>query len=58
MKKIDHLLLVARMQVFKVYAYIVLLLGCILMNLVGVLGASLKVRRFVCWIWSCLYRLG
>lgn len=40
MKKIVHLLLVARMQVFKVYAYIVLLLCCILMNLVGVLGAS------------------
>lgn len=58
MKKIVHLLLVARMQVFKVYAYIVLLLCCILMNLVGVLGASLKVRLFVCWIWSCLYRLG
>lgn len=28
------------------------------MNTVGVLGASLKVRLFVCWIWSCLYRLG
>ncbi|OEZ33649.1 acetyltransferase [Francisella endosymbiont of Amblyomma maculatum] len=58
MKKIVHLLLVARMQVFKIYAYIVLLICCILMNIVGVLGASLKVRLFVCWIWSCLYRLG
>jgi 1-acyl-sn-glycerol-3-phosphate acyltransferase len=58
MKKIIHLLLLARMQVFKVYAYIVLLFCCILMNIVGVLGASLKVRLFVCWIWSCLYRLG
>ncbi|MEY8702641.1 lysophospholipid acyltransferase family protein [Francisella philomiragia] len=58
MKKILHLLLLARMQVFKVYGYIVLLFSCLLMNTVGVLGASLKVRLFVCWIWSCLYRLG
>ncbi|WP_432773178.1 lysophospholipid acyltransferase family protein [Francisella salimarina] len=58
MKKIIHLLLLARMQVFKVYGYIVLLFSCLLMNTVGVLGASLKVRLFVCWIWSCLYRLG
>lgn len=58
MKKMLHLLLVARMQVFKVYAYIILLLCCILMNTVGVLGASLQVRLFVCWLWSCLYRLG
>ena len=58
MNKLFHLLLVARMQVFKGYAYIVLLLCCILMNIVGVLGASLKVKLFVCWIWSCLYRLG
>ncbi|APC92458.1 MULTISPECIES: lysophospholipid acyltransferase family protein [Francisella] len=58
MKKILQLLLIARMQIFKIYAYIVLLLCCILMNIVGVLGASLKVRLFVCWIWSCLYRLG
>ncbi|AFJ44144.1 lysophospholipid acyltransferase family protein [Francisella orientalis] len=58
MKKFLHLLLLARMQVFKVYGYIVLLFSCLLMNTVGVLGASLKVRLFVCWIWSCLYRLG
>ncbi|MEY8716035.1 lysophospholipid acyltransferase family protein [Francisella philomiragia] len=58
MKKILHLLLLARMQVFKVYGYIVLLFSCLLMNTVGVLGAPLKVRLFVCWIWSCLYRLG
>lgn len=58
MKKILHLLLLARMQIFKVYGYIVLLFSCLLMNTVGVLGASLKVRLFVCWIWSCLYRLG
>ncbi|AJI55301.1 acyltransferase family protein [Francisella philomiragia] len=58
MKKTIHLLLLARMQVFKVYGYIVLLFSCLLMNTVGVLGASLKVRLFVCWIWSCLYRLG
>jgi len=58
MKKIIHLLLLARMQIFKLYGYIVLLFSCLLMNTVGVLGASLKVRLFVCWIWSCLYRLG
>lgn len=58
MKKILHLLLLARMQVFTVYGYMVLLFSCLLMNTVGVLGASLKVRLFVCWIWSCLYRLG
>ncbi|WP_150463327.1 lysophospholipid acyltransferase family protein [Francisella sp. XLW-1] len=58
MKKIIHLLLLTRMEVFKVYGYIVLLFSCLLMNTVGVLGASLKVRLFVCWIWSCLYRLG
>jgi 1-acyl-sn-glycerol-3-phosphate acyltransferase len=58
MKKILNFLLLARMKVFTIYAYIALMLCCILMNVVGVLGASLKVRLFVCWIWSCLYRLG
>ncbi|ASG67019.1 1-acyl-sn-glycerol-3-phosphate acyltransferase [Francisella halioticida] len=58
MKKFIHLLLVARMHVFKVYANVVLAFCCILMNIVGVLGASLRVRLFVCWLWSCLYRLG
>ncbi|QIV96774.1 1-acyl-sn-glycerol-3-phosphate acyltransferase [Allofrancisella inopinata] len=58
MKKILYPLLVMRMQIFKVYAYIVLMFCCILMNTVGVLGFSLKVRLFVCWLWSCLYRLG
>jgi 1-acyl-sn-glycerol-3-phosphate acyltransferase len=58
MSKVIHFLLLARMKVFTLYAYITLLLCCILMNIVGVLGASLRVRLFVCWLWSCLYRLG
>lgn len=58
MSKVIHFLLLARMKVFTLYAYITLLLCCILMNIVGVLGVSLRVRLFVCWLWSCLYRLG
>ena len=57
-KKILRILLFARMHIFKYYAYIILAVCCILMNIVGVLGASLRVRLFLCWLWSCLYRLG
>lgn len=58
MRKIIHLLLLARMRIFSAYAYATLLFCCLLMNIVGVLGVSLRVRLFVCWLWSCLYRLG
>ena len=58
MSKIIYFLLLARVKIFTLYAYITLTLCCILMNIVGVLGAPLRVRLFVCWLWSCLYRLG
>jgi 1-acyl-sn-glycerol-3-phosphate acyltransferase len=58
MSKVIHFLLLARMKVFTGYAYITLLLCCILINLASVLGASLRVRLFLGWVWSCLYRLG
>ncbi|GAB4224032.1 MAG: lysophospholipid acyltransferase family protein [Francisella sp.] len=57
-KKAWYFLLVARMQFFKVYAYIVLFFSCVAINILGFLGAPLKARLFICWVWSFLYRLG
>lgn len=58
MNKIVKFLLLARMKIFTGYAYVTLLLCCLLINAAGVLGASLRVRLFLGWVWSCLYRLG
>lgn len=58
MSKFIKMLLLARMQVFKVYAYVTLLFICLLINTIGVLGGSLRARLFACWMWSCMYRLG
>lgn len=55
---IIYKLLMIRVYAFKIYGTITLLLCCIVMNTVGLLGASLKTRLFICWIWSSLYRLG
>ena len=58
MSKIIHFLLLARMKVFTGYACITLMFCCILINTAGVLKAPLRVRLFLAWVWSFLYRLG
>ena len=46
------------MKVFTGYAYMTLLLSCILINTAGLLRAPLRIRLFLGWLWSFMYRLG
>ena len=58
MRKIIFPILFLRMHIFKFYAYTLLLICCLTMNIIGTLGAALNARLFVCRVWSIMSRAG
>jgi len=58
LREIWRLIMQSREELFKFYAYIIILISCLVINILGTIRAPMFIRLCVAWLWSWSYRLG